>query len=143
MSKFSTIWPTQPIHNASDVTLQSNPGTLPNFSDAVGNWFQLLKFEQVVKTIVNFVVVETTTPIQFQGFVQTFTPRQLMMKPEGQRLWKWKQILCWPGVPLKPDDVIRYEDIQYRVMESIDFKQYGYHEYHIVEDYVNSGPTGG
>lgn len=135
------IWPVGPIHNAADVNLAQNPGTLPNFSDAIGNWFQLLVFEQVVKTIVNFVVVETTTPITFQGYVQTFTPRQLMMKPEGQRLWKWKSITCYPGVPLKPDDVVLYENIQYRVMESIDYKQYGYHIYNIVEDFTGSGPA--
>ena len=135
------IWPAQPIHDAANVPLSSNPGTLPNMSDAVSNWFQLLNFQQIVKQVINFVVVESTIPILFQGIVITFTPRQLTMKPEGQRLWKWKQVICWPGVPLKPDDVILYENIQYRVMASIDFKQYGYWEFHIVEDYTGSGPT--
>lgn len=135
------IWPVGPLHNASDVPLSSNPGTLPNMSDAVGNWFQLTVFEKVVKTIVNFVVVETTVPVEFQGVVQTFTPRQLMMKPEGQRRWKWKSVFCYPNVPLSPDDVIIYEGIQYRVMASNDFKQYGYWEFHIQSDYTGSGPT--
>lgn len=135
------IWPVQPIHDAADVPLSSNPGTLPNFSDAVGNWFQLLVFEKVLKQIINFVVVESTTPVLFQGYVQTFTPRQLKMKPIGQREWKWKQILCYPNVPIGPDDVVIYEGIQYRVMESIDWKQYGYWEYHIQSDYTGSGPT--
>jgi len=134
------IWPTQPIWNASDVPLSSNPGTLPNLSNSICNWFQLIVMEQLVKTIVNFQVVETTTPLMFQGIVQTFTPRQLMMKPEGQRAWKWKSVICWPSVILKPDDVLLYEGLQYRVMATFDWKQMGFIEYHIQSDYVDSGP---
>lgn len=134
------IWPAQPIHSAANVPLSSNPGTLPNMADTISNWFQLLIVEQVVKTIVNFQVVENTVPIMFQGVVEIMTPRELMMKPEGQRLWRWKKIYCWPNVPLKPDDVVVYEDVQYRIMQATDYKQYGYREYHVMEDYTGSGP---
>lgn len=134
------IWPVKPLHDAADVPLSSNPGTLPNMSDDVGTWFQLLVFDQIVKTVTNFRVIETTVPIQFQGVVQVFTPRQLMMKPEGQRLWKWSSIHCYPTVSLKPDDVIVYQGIQYRVMAELDYIQYGYKEYHIIQDYTGSGP---
>lgn len=134
------IWPTQPIHNAKDVGLGENPGTLPNMSSDLANWFQLITMEKITKTLSNFVIVETTTPVLFQGVVQPFNSRQLMMKPEGQRAWKWKNILSWPGVPLAPDDVVLYEGIQYRVMATIDWKQYGFREYHIQSDYIGSGP---
>jgi len=137
------IWPTQPIHDASDVPLSSNPGTLPGMADTVGNWFQLLVFEKIVKTVVNFQVVETTVPVQFQGVVYTEPGRQLIMHPNGQRLWKRKTIVCWPTVLLAPDDVVKYEGIQYRVMMSTDYKEYGFMEMALVQDYNGSGPTGG
>lgn len=134
------IWPTQPIHDAKDVGLGENPGTLPNMSGDIANWFQLIVMEKITKTLVNFVVTETSTQVHFQGIVQPLGTRALAMKPEGQRAWKWKQIICWPNVPLAPDDVIVYEGIQYRVMETIDWKQHGFRIYHIQSDFTGSGP---
>lgn len=139
----STIWPVQPIHNACSVPLSANPGTLPNLAVGISNWFSLVIMEKITKTITNFQVVETTSPVNFQGLVYTLTPRQLMMKPYEQRAWKWKGVYCYPSAILKPDDVLLYEGQQYRVMATYDWKQYGFIEYHIQSDYVGSGPTGG
>ena len=136
------IWPVQPLHDAADVPLSKNPGTLPNMSDVIGNWFQLLTFDKVIKTIVNFNVVETTTPLMFQGVFQPFTKQKLMMKPEGQRLWKWFMVHAWPTLILNPDDVIIDQSgTQYRVMEKNDLKEYGFVEYDLVQDYTGSGPA--
>lgn len=135
------IWPVQPLHNASSVPLSANPGTLPNMADTVANWFQLLVFEKIVKTIVNFKVVETTTPVQFQGVVITDPKRKLVMAPNGQRVWKVKSVFCWPTILLAPDDVVLYETVQYRVMAGGDYKQYGIMEYWLAEDYTGSGPV--
>lgn len=136
----TTIWPVKPIHNASDVKLNQQPGTLPNMSDTVANWFQLVIMERIVKTIVNFQVVEITTPMQFQGVVMTDPKRTLKMTPEGQRRWKVKTLYCWPTLQLSPDDVVIYESTQYRIGASLDFKQYGYMAYEMIEDYTGSGP---
>lgn len=136
-----TIWPTQPIWNAKDVSLANNPGTLPNMADTIANWFQLLTFKQVVKKTINFQTVETASPLEFQGVVQPFTSQQLAMKPEGQRAWKWFTIHAWPTLILKPDDVIiNQAGTQFRVMEKLDFKEYGYVRYEMIEDYSGSGP---
>jgi len=140
---FNTIWPTQPIHNGKDVPLQQQPGTLPNMADTVMNYFQLLVMEKITKTTVNFQLVETTTPIQFQGVVTTEPKRTLRMMPNGQRLWKVKMLYCLPTVLVAPDDIVKYENVQYRVGASVDFKQYGYMMYELLEDYTGSSPTGG
>jgi hypothetical protein len=137
------IWPVQPVWNANEVPLSSNPGTLPNVADTVANWFQLLVFEKIVKTVVNFQVVETTTPVQFQGVVITDPKRSLVMNTNGQRMWKVKSLFCWPSVLLAPDDVVKYENVQYRVMAGADYKQYGLFEYWLTQDYTGSGPIGG
>lgn len=138
---FTTIWPTQPIGNAKDVPLQQNPGTLPNMADTLANWFQLLMFEKVIKSVVNFQLVETTVPMQFQGFVVTEPKRTLKMSANGQRKWRVKTVYAWPTLQLSPDDIVKYENIQYRVGATLDFKQYGYIAYELLEDYTGSDPT--
>jgi hypothetical protein len=138
-----SIWAVQPLFNASSVPLDQTPGTLPNMADTVAGWFQLCYFEQVVKTIVNFQVVETTTPLQFQGVITPASPRQLAMRPEGQRKWKWLDVHAWPTLQLSPDDVVVYQGLQYRVWSKLDFTQYGYVKYSLVNDYTGSGPAGG
>jgi hypothetical protein len=136
------IWPVQPIWNASSVPLSEQPGTLPMFADVVASWFQLLTFEIVTKTVVNFQVVETTTPMNFQGVVVDDT-RKLDMQPHGQRLWKHKSLYCWPTVLLAPDDVVKYQGDQYRVLERRDFKEYGIVQYVLTQDFTGAGPVGG
>lgn len=135
------IWPVSPIGNACNVPLSSNPGTLPNMADTVANLFQLLVFEKIVKSIVNFQVVETTTPMNFQGFVATEPKRTLVTASNGQRLWRVKIVWAWPTVQLAPDDVVIYDSVQYRIGASIDFKQYGIIGYEMLQDYTFSGPT--
>lgn|SRR5574343_364486 len=125
-----------PIHNASSVPLTSNPGTLPDVSAALLNWFQPITFTKIVKTVVNYKAVETKTNFSFQGVRQPFTPQDLMMKPEGQRSWKWEMIHCYPDLVLIPDEIIYFGLTKYRVMQKLDYKEYGYVQYHITEDYT-------
>lgn len=111
-------------------------------SDTVANLFQLLIFEKIVKVVdATYQVIETMAPVQFQGVVMTLPTRKLVMRSQGQRRWKVKQLYCWPNVPLTPDDVVKYEGVQYRVGETEDFKQYGYFGFGLLQDYTGSGPT--
>lgn len=126
------------IHNAKDTLLTANPGTLPNVQDAMADWFQQLSFTTIVKTVVNFEVVETLTTVAFYGVRQPFTAQQLMMKPEGQREWKWETIHAYPDLILRPDDIITFESVSYRVMEKLDWKEYGYVQYNIVQNYTGA-----
>lgn len=129
------------ITNAGDSRLFQNPGTLPDMSTTLLEWFQPMIFKQIVKSVVDFQNVETPTDINFQGVMQPLTEQQLRMKPEGQRSWKWNLLHAEPGLPLKPDDAITYQGQQYRVMSKKDYTQYGYTEYHLVQDYTGSGPS--
>lgn len=124
-----------PIQNANTVKLNQNPGTLPDLSGALLNWFQKLQFNIVNKTTVNFQVVETLTPVETQGVRQPLSAQKLMIKPEGQRRWKWEMIHALPNTPLEPDMIIKFKDQNYRVMDKWDWTEYGYIEYHIVQDY--------
>lgn len=128
------------IKNACDTPLNANSGTLPNLSTTLANSFQLMVFEKVQKTIVNGQVIETEDPIDFKGSWAPFTIRMLMMKPEGQRSWKWYQVFSETQLPLSTDEVINRLGQQYRVMQLNDFSLYGFFEYHLIGDYSGSGP---
>lgn len=137
-----SIWPTQPIWNAANVTLDKQPGSMPNVADTLSNYLQLLTVERVTKTVINFNVVETTAPQSFQGVIAPFPSQELKMKPINQRAWSWKKIFAYPSITLIPDDVVKdQQGVQYRVMKRDDFTQYGYISYDCVQDYSGSGPT--
>ncbi len=125
-----------PLSNASDLNLGQNNGTLPDMSGTISGWFQNLTMTVVTKSVVNFETVEVLTPTDFMGVRQPLSPQRLAMKPEGQRKWRWEQIHCWPSLALTPDDIIVFQGTRYRVMAKKDYKEYGYLEYEIMEDFV-------
>jgi hypothetical protein len=124
------------IRNASSIPLSANPGTLPDVSGALADWFQPLTFTQIVKTVVNYQAVETETSTTFMGVRQPFSAQQLLMRPEGQRKWKWETIHAYPDLTLDVDDIITFSGVKYRVMQKSNWAEYGYVEYAIVEDYT-------
>ncbi len=125
------------IQNGADTPLNQNPGTLPNVQGALLNWLQPMTFTLIVKTVENAVLVETPTDISTMGVRQPFTSRQLSIKPEGQRQWLWETMHCLPGIDLKTDDVIVFNGVKYRVMQSLNWTEYGYNEFHIVQGYTS------
>lgn len=134
--------PLSPIFNASEVTLDKNPGTLPNVLQGLLQWFQPLIFGQVLKAVVNFNVVETVTEITFFGMWMPYKPSQtLLMQKDGQREWVYFKLFALPSPGLSPDDILIQNSIQYRVLQKSDFTQYGYVEYLLIQDYTGSGPT--
>ena len=124
-----------PIKNGKDFTLNQNLGTLPNVSVAMGNWFQPMTFNLITKETVNFEVVETSDEISFNGVWQVFSPQKLLMKPEGQRDWKWFTLHSDVDLELTPDQVVEYFGTRYRVTGKIDHNRYGFFEYEMTEDY--------
>jgi hypothetical protein len=130
----------QPIYSAKNIPLSAMAGTMPDLSDALLDWFAPMTFSTVVKTVVNFQVQEVATPINFLGVWQPLSPQKLLLKPEGQRAWLWFTVHAQPGLELVPDEVITYLGTQYRVMQKLDWKLDGYVEYHLVNNYVGSGP---
>lgn len=128
------------IFNAKDRLLSENPGTLPDVSGALLDWFQPLTFRQMTKTPVGFRLHETATDICTKGVIQPFSAQQLNLKPEGQRSWKWFTIHALPGCPLEPDDVVVQVNVKlgntpYRVMSKHDYSAYGYVRYDVVQGY--------
>lgn len=129
------------IANGSNRPINVQTGTVPDVSGALKDWFQPMVFERVIKNVVGFQVVETGTLINFQGIVQPFTPRQLMLRPEGERAWTWLMLHADPVLTLNVDEVVNWLSKQTRVMGRKDYALYGYVEYSLVQDWTGSGPT--
>lgn len=125
-----------PIFNAKDRDLSAVAGDVPDVSGALFSYFQEMTFTIVSKTVVNFQVVETATNIVFQGVWMPARTQDLMIKPEGQRKWKYFKVFSQINVELDPDDIITYRGTQYRVVAKRDENLYGYFEMDLCEDYT-------
>jgi hypothetical protein len=129
-----------PIFNANQRTIGQLAGTLPDVSGAMNDYFQQMTFEVITKTIVNFQVVETTTPVTFQGILVPDS-RPLRIQTEGQRSWVPYQLYAQINLELNPDDVVVYQGTQYRVVKMTDYSLYGYLIYSLIQDWTGSGPS--
>lgn len=136
MSASSIAW----INNAKDVPLNANSGTVPDVADTIMDWFQLMTFGVITKTVVAFQLEEDVTNVSFHGVIQPLTGRQIAMKPEGQRQWDWIMVHSDLSLKLEIDDIIIYLGKQYRVQNSKDYSLYKYFYYELVEDWEGSGP---
>lgn len=123
------------IVNAKDTKLNASYSKLPNLSNPIKKWVLPLSFIKITKTIYDGEVAETETVYNFEGVFQNLNSKQLQIKPEAERAWSWKMIHSLTNLFLEVDDKISFENKEYRVMNIINYKEYGYYEYHIVEDY--------
>lgn len=111
---------------------------LPNLQTAVMAWSSTIDVQLVCKSQENYKTVESLLLKRVRGVIQPYSVKQLNILPEGQRSWKWITLHCDTTLDLKVDDiVILYGQDRYRVMGLMDFKQYGYYEYHLVKGYEN------
>lgn len=109
---------------------------MPQVSAAFSGWNSLITIVRITQTIVDGFPVDTENFIYFKGVIQPFSPRQLMLKPEGERAWTWLQIHCVAGKDnIEPNDKILYNGQRYKVMANNDYSLNGYTEYHAVLDF--------
>lgn len=108
---------------------------LPNMAQAVSAWMQEMQCSVVESYQEDFVTQERLTLVTFKGVRAPLKAQQLEKKPEGQRAWKWEVLYTTPEFLLTPNDVIVFRGNRYRVDAKLDYSEYGYFEYHIVQDY--------
>lgn len=121
--------------NGKNSSLLETAWGIPKMGKALNGWFQPMVFTIIVKEVNEFRVDEIRTNISFKGVWQPFTAQQLQIKSEGQRAWRWFTVHAEIGLWLKPDDVVEYRGVNYRVMEKLDYTEYEYSEYHLIQDY--------
>jgi hypothetical protein len=108
---------------------------LPSMSGTVEGWFQNLVIGLITSAVVAGRVQETTTDLTTRGVIQPLSARQIEIKPEGERQWKWYMLHCQPSLRLRNDDTVVIGCDRYRVMSYFDYSQYGYVQYELVRDY--------
>lgn len=103
-------------------------------SDALGGWSSPVTLKVVDQTVSDFEVADVpVTLAQVRGVLQPIPPRKLVVKPEGERSWKWwtfwsKSIIAINAILVDNDGK------QYRVMSDSDYRQAGFNEYELVQE---------
>ncbi len=107
--------------------------SFPIMAEAMDGMMIQVQFALLNKTQQNFDTIETIKKVAyFLGSLQPLHPRALLVKPEGQRQWKWWKL--WTATALPVDSyVMDAQGRQYRVMSSQDWSQASYREYDCVE----------
>lgn len=133
-----TLFPA--IQNACDRPLfGAGAPTMPNVRDTLLDRMSTLRFIRIVKNIVDFQTTESELPITLTGQWTNLSARQLAIKPEGQRRWKWKQLIATADFGLAPDDEISKDGVRFRCMAVFAWENEGVIAYDLVEDYQKGG----
>jgi hypothetical protein len=108
---------------------------MPNMASTITGFEDTMQFTIVVKETVDHELDESSkTPVilWFEGNVQPMSPRKLMIKPEGQRKFKWWELFT--DLEMAVDTIIKDRNgLQYRVMASSDWSQAGFYQYQLIE----------
>lgn len=110
---------------------------LPKLNPAIGPWAQCFSFDCITKGLDNYQSIERKRNVQFRGVVTPLSPRQLEIKPEGQRAWRWLEVHATADLAIKPDDEVVFKCVRYRVMAVHDWSDYGYFRYEIAEAFTS------
>jgi hypothetical protein len=100
---------------------------------------QPLEFLLVGKKQQNFQTTEVLIRKRAMGMRAPMRDQDLIMKPEGERAWRWQTLHCLPDLILKIDAIVVFEGLRYRVMMKKDYAEYGYIVYHLLQDYEKLG----
>jgi len=101
------------------------------------DWGTAVTFRVVNKAIVDFEVEEDKVlDTSFQGVLEPIPPTKLLVKPEGDRQWKWYNL--WTTQPLELNAILMDADEKtYRVMRKSDWNGAGYYEYELTQGVPN------
>ena len=110
---------------------------MPNVSAALNGWMKRITLQKRTQSVDTYGdVTFTNVDFSFMGTIQPLSPKQIELKPEGQRAWTWLQIHMQTGsFKLNVNDQIVINGTIYKVMALKDYSQSGYIEYHAVYEF--------
>lgn len=123
------------VASASDRSVQDVASPQPNVRDTVLGWSEMLVLVRLYKKIVNRENVNEEKEFTCMGMVQPFSARDLKVKPEGQRAWKWWMLHTTEQVALKPGEEFILKGTKYKVMSDLPYFRNGYYEYELIETF--------
>ena len=108
---------------------------MPNMLTTLSGFERSFVFELVKKVAVGGVLKESDAvkpTLFFDGVLEPIHSKDLLIKPEGQRSWKWW--VLFTDLKLEVDNIIRDpEGKNFRIMTSEDWRQAGYFKYTLTE----------
>jgi hypothetical protein len=126
------------MRNGRDVKLSEQGFGLPDVGGSVNMFMQPVQIGIVTKNQVDGLISEDTEWKKTMAVRQPFTSEQLIIRPEGERSWQWYTLHMTLDVVLSTDDIFLMYGLRMRVMEKLDYTEYGYIEYHCIEDYTQA-----
>ncbi len=108
--------------------------SFPNVSEAFWDWTDTVTFKVLRTTVADFEVVEVPiNDVTFEGALEPTKPRDLLIKPENQRNWKWWDM--YTTFSLAPGEEIQDPSgSTFRVMSKRNWGNAGYFQYDLLQD---------
>ena len=108
---------------------------IPKIQFALNCWEVPLTMIKITSSIVDYQKIDAREEITFSGVEQPLTAEALRIKPLETRSWEWLMIHTKTSAEIFTNDLIKYDDKDYKVMFEKDYSLYGYYEYHLVKNY--------
>jgi hypothetical protein len=107
----------------------------PSMRDTITGWSETITLVRLLKKIVNHENVNERTEFTCQGMIQPFSKRDLLIKPEGQRAWKWWMLHISSSIETPPGAEFEIAGVTYKVMGELPYFRNGFYEYELVQGY--------
>ena len=122
-----------PIIGAGTRDIVEGASTLPNMHSATIGWFRPLTVVLVTTTIIAGLANQVKRPIATSGVLQPMHSREIILKPEGDRSYRWFTLHADIGLQLNLNDIAIIRNVTYRVMGRWDWRDAGFIKYDLVE----------
>lgn len=130
----------KPIINACRKSTSDLASGLPDVGAAIMEILMPVKASYIQKQQIAGHTQEILIEIDTKVSIQTMSPQQLKMLPEGQRGWDTNTIYALSNLDLRLDEVFTIKGKNYRILAKTNWKEYGFIEYGTTEDYQMSKP---
>lgn len=127
-----------PIVGAGTLDIVQNGTPMPNVRDDMLDWFRPMIVEIVTTGFKDGYANEVVRTMQTTG-VLVPAGKPAKIGSSGTRTFSTAMLFVFPSLILNSLDKVVINGVRYRVMNTNDFRNYGYMSYALTEDYSNGG----